>query len=48
MKCKAHQKSPTNASLKIAGGRFGMHWPKIDEDLSTEGLLRRASKAIVA
>ena len=24
---------------KIAGGGFGIHWPEIDEDLSTEGLL---------
>ena len=27
---------------KIAGGGFGIHWPDIDEDLSTEGLLRGA------
>jgi hypothetical protein len=26
---------------KIAGG-YGIHWPDIDEDLSTEGLLRGA------
>jgi len=26
---------------KIAGG-YGIHWPEIDEDLSTEGLLRGA------
>ena len=25
---------------RIAGGGFGIHWPDIDEDLSTEGLLR--------
>lgn len=25
-----------------AGGGYGIHWPKIDEDLSTEGLLRGA------
>lgn len=24
----------------IAGGGYGIHWPDIDEDLSTEGLLR--------
>jgi len=23
-----------------AGGGYGIHWPDIDEDLSTEGLLR--------
>jgi hypothetical protein len=26
----------------IAGGGYGIHWPDIDEDLSTEGLLRGA------
>jgi hypothetical protein len=36
---------------KIAGGGYGIHWPDIDEDLSTEGLLRgapapRASMAV--
>ncbi len=36
------------ASLKqrsnwmICGGGYGIHWPEIDEDLSTEGLLRGA------
>jgi Protein of unknown function (DUF2442) len=28
---------------EIAGGGYGIHWPAIDEDLSTEGLLRGAS-----
>lgn len=27
---------------KIAGGGYGIHWADIDEDLSTEGLLRGA------
>jgi hypothetical protein len=27
---------------EIAGGGYGLHWPDIDEDLSTEGLLRGA------
>jgi len=27
---------------KIAGGGYGIHWPALDEDLSTEGLLRGA------
>src|SRR5262245_560095 len=26
----------------VAGGGYGIHWPDIDEDLSTEGLLRGA------
>ena len=27
---------------QIAGGGYGIHWPDIDEDLSTAGLLRGA------
>lgn len=27
---------------EIAGGGYGIHWPDIDEDLSTEGMLRGA------
>jgi Protein of unknown function (DUF2442) len=27
---------------KIGGGGYGIHWPDVDEDLSTEGLLRGA------
>lgn len=27
---------------KIAGGGYGTYWPDLDEDLSTEGLLRGA------
>ena len=27
---------------KIAGGGYGIHWPKVDEHLSIEGLLRGA------
>lgn len=27
---------------EVSGGGFGIHWPDIDEDLSTEGLLRGA------
>lgn len=30
------------AYWKIAGAGYGIHWPEIDEDLSTEGLLRGA------
>jgi hypothetical protein len=26
----------------FAGGGYGLHWPEIDEDISTEGLLRGA------
>ena len=27
---------------KVAGGGYGLHWPDLDEDLSTDGLLRGA------
>jgi hypothetical protein len=30
---------------KIAGSGYGIHWPDIDEDLSTEGMLRGAPAA---
>ena len=30
------------AHWEPSGGGFGIHWPDIDEDLSTEGLLRGA------
>jgi len=33
------------SNWEIAGGGFGIHWPDIDEDLSTEGLLRGAPRA---
>jgi len=30
---------------KVSGAGYGIHWPEIDEDLSTEGLLRGAPAA---
>ena len=30
------------ANWRRCGGGYGMHWPDLDEDLSTEGLLRGA------
>jgi hypothetical protein len=30
---------------RLSGAGFGIHWPDIDEDLSTEGLLRGAPAA---
>jgi hypothetical protein len=30
---------------KFSGAGFGIHWPDIDEDLSTEGVLRGAPAA---
>jgi len=37
-----HATSEQRAHWQIAGAGFGIHWPDIDEDLSTEGLLRGA------
>jgi len=35
--------SPANRNnWETSGGGYGIHWPDIDEDLSTEGLLRGA------
>ena len=28
------------SNWEICGGGYGIHWPELDEDLSTEGLLR--------
>ena len=36
----ASQKAREN--WQTSGGGYGIHWPDIDEDLSTEGLLRGA------
>jgi hypothetical protein len=30
------------SNWEVAGGGYGIHWPDVDEDLSTEGLLRGA------
>ena len=37
-----HASAGQRRNWKLAGGGFGIHWPDIDEDLSTEGLLRGA------
>jgi hypothetical protein len=36
------------AQWELAGAGYGIHWPAIDEDLSTEGLLRGARASEVA
>jgi hypothetical protein len=33
------------SNWKISGAGYGIYWPDIDEDLSTEGLLRGAPSA---
>ena len=35
-----HATAAQRAKWNIVGGGYGIHWPDIDEDLSTEGLLR--------
>ena len=35
-----HASPEQRKNWKICGGGYGIHWPEIDEDLSTEGLLR--------
>ena len=37
-----HATTEQRENWQIAGGGLGIHWPDIDEDLSTEGLLRGA------
>lgn len=36
------------ANWKISGAGYGIHWPDVDEDLSTAGLLRGAAAAVEA
>lgn len=37
-----HATADQRANWQVCGGGFGIHWPDVDEDLSTEGLLRGA------
>jgi len=37
-----HATRKQRKNWQIAGGGYGIHWEEIDEDLSTEGLLRGA------
>jgi len=37
-----HATPEQRTNWRIAGGGFGIHWPDVDEDLSTEGLLHGA------
>jgi hypothetical protein len=37
-----HATADQRADWQTCAGGFGIHWPQIDEDLSTEGLLRGA------
>jgi len=35
-----HATSQQRDAWELSAGGYGIHWPEIDEDLSTEGLLR--------
>ncbi len=37
--------SEQRRNWQISGAGYGIHWPDVDEDLSTEGLLRGAPAA---
>ncbi len=37
-----HATPEQRANWRICGGGYGIHWSELDEDLSTEGLLRGA------
>jgi hypothetical protein len=37
-----HATEKQRKNWKITGAGYGIHWPDLDEDLSTEGLLRGA------
>jgi len=37
-----HATPEQRVNWQICGGGYGIHWPDIDKDLSTEGLLRGA------
>ena len=40
-----HATPDERSAWEKAGAGYGIHWPMIDEDLSTEGLLRGAPAA---
>jgi len=37
-----HATPQQRANWQIAGGGYGIHWPELNEDLSSEGILRGA------
>ena len=37
-----HATEEQRKNWEVAGAGYGIHWPDLDEDLSTEGLLRGA------
>ena len=46
---RLHRATPEQrADWQPCAGGYGMHWPQVDEDLSTDGLLRGAPSAKAA
>ena len=43
-----HATAEARADWETSGGGYGIHWPRLDEDLSTEGILRGARAPKVA
>ena len=43
-----HATPQQRMNWKIAGAGYCIHWPELDEDLSTQGLLQAASASRVA
>jgi len=41
-----HASEQERRNWQLAGGGFGVHWPDVDEDLSSEGMLRGAPAAL--
>ena len=37
-----HATPEQRGNWQVCGGGYGIHWPELDEDLGTEGLLRGA------
>jgi hypothetical protein len=40
-----HATADQRRDWRVAGGGYGIHWPEIDEDISTEGLLRGGARS---
>lgn len=43
-----HATSGQRANWTKSAGGYGIHWPELDEDLSTDGLLRGARAAHIS
>jgi hypothetical protein len=37
-----HATAAQRETWQVSGAGYGIHWPEVDEDISTEGLLRGA------